>query len=64
VFKLDFKAIRSKTAAKFTRKRNLFMVELAGGAAVLAGIAHYNWPAALAAGGLAAIVAVERQPNV
>jgi hypothetical protein len=63
MFRLDFKAIRSKAVAQFTKARALVAVELTGGAAVLAGIAHYNWPAALAVGGLAAIVAVERQPD-
>lgn len=62
MFKLDLKAIATKARAQFTKARTFFTVELAGGAAILAGIAHYNWPAALAVGGLAAIVAVERQP--
>lgn len=62
MFKLDLKAIATKARAQFTKARAFFTVELAGGAAILAGIAHYNWPAALAVGGLAAIVAVERQP--
>lgn len=64
MFKLDFPKIQKVTAAQFTRARAYLTVELAGGAAILAAIAHYNWPAALGVGGLAAIVAIERQTNV
>lgn len=63
MFRLDFKAIRNKTVARLTKAHGFLVVELAGGAAILAAIAHYNWPAALAAGGLAAVVAIERQPD-
>lgn len=63
MFKLDFPTMRSRIARQFTRARAFLAVELAGGAAILVAIAHYNWPAALAVGGVAAIVAVERQPS-
>ena len=63
MFKLhiDLTKMRKTTDAQFTKARAYLAVELAGSAAILAAIAHYNWPAALATGGIAAIVAVERQ---
>lgn len=61
MFKLNLPKIRSSVAAQFTKARAYLAVELAGGAAILTAIAHYNWPAALAVGGLTAIFAVERQ---
>jgi len=61
MFRLDIAKIRKTALAQFTKARAYVAVELAGSAAILAAIAHYNWPAALAVGGVAAIVAVERQ---
>jgi hypothetical protein len=58
---VNFAQIRKAVVSQFTKARAYLAVELAGSAAILIAIAHYNWPAALATGGLAAIVAVERQ---
>lgn len=59
MFKLDL----SKLRVSLKRAHALLLVELAGSAAVLVAIAHYNWPAALGVGGLGAILAAERQPH-
>jgi hypothetical protein len=56
----------AKVAARVTRDAvrgvGLLVVELAGSASVLKGIAHYSHPAAFIVGGIGAIFAVERSP--
>ncbi len=56
----------AKVAARITRDAvrgvGLLVVELAGSASLLDGIAHYSHPAAFIVGGVGAIVAVERAP--
>lgn len=61
LFRVDVQEARRGFVAQFTKARAYLATELAGSAAILVAIAYYNWPAALAVGGLAAIVAVERQ---
>lgn len=56
-----FKLPKLRLKGRIKRAHILFTVELGGIASVLTAIGHYNWPAALAVGGLGAILAVERQ---
>lgn len=48
-------------AALFARPVRHLAIQLAGCAAILAGIAHYSHAAALIVGGLGAVIAIERQ---
>lgn len=45
----------------FRRRVGIFLVEVAGCAAILDGIAHYSHPAAFIVGGVGAVLAMERQ---
>lgn len=58
--KISLKALISPLKVLFNRSLGLFLVEATGVVAVLLGVAHYCWPAAVIAAGVVLVAAVER----